>query len=50
VGFRGPSASGSLLSGSRTRTHTLNIVMGTPEEQSRLLTNLVIIQNLRPNQ
>ena len=50
VNFRGPASSGSLLSGSRTTTHTLNIVMGSPDEQNRQLTNLVILQNLRPSQ
>jgi hypothetical protein len=50
VHFRGPAASGSLLSGSHTRTHTLSIAMGSPAEQVRALNNLVIIQNLRPIQ
>ncbi len=50
VNFRGPASSGSLLSGTRTTTHTLNIVMGSPDEQNRQLTNLVILQNLRPSQ
>jgi hypothetical protein len=48
VHFRGPTASGNLLSGSHTRTHTLSIAMGSPEEQARALNNLVILQNLRP--
>jgi hypothetical protein len=50
VHFRGPTASGSLFSGSHSRTHTLSIAMGTPQEQARALNNLVIIQNLRPAQ
>jgi hypothetical protein len=56
VDFRGPTASGTLASGSYTRTHTLSIAMGhpavLPNEQSRQLNNLVIIQNLgaRPTQ
>jgi hypothetical protein len=50
VNFRGPSANGSLLSGAHTRTHTLSIAMGSPEEQARQLNNLVILQNLRPTQ
>jgi hypothetical protein len=48
--FRGPTAGGSLLSGSHSRTHTLSIAFGTPQEQERALNNLVIIQNLRPAQ
>jgi hypothetical protein len=45
--FRGPTAGGSLLSGSHTRTHTLSIALGSPGEQQRVLNNLVIM-NLRP--
>jgi hypothetical protein len=47
VNFRGPTASGSLLSGSHTRTHTLSIAMGSPDEQVRVLQNLVILQSSR---
>jgi hypothetical protein len=50
VNFKGPTTSGSLLSGAHTRTHTLSIAMGSAEEQVRALNNLVIIQNLRPIQ
>jgi hypothetical protein len=50
VNFKGPGASGNLLAGSYTTTHTLAISMGSPSalpsEQSRQLQNLVIIQNL----
>jgi hypothetical protein len=48
VHFRGPSANSNLLSGTHTRTHTLSIVLGSPDEQTRALNNLVILQNLRP--
>jgi hypothetical protein len=51
VSVRGPSASGNLLSGVYTRTHTLTIVMGhpteVPDELSRQLSTLAIIQSLR---
>jgi len=50
VHFRGPSTSSNLLSGAHTRTHTLSISMGSPEEQARVLNNLVILQSLRPVQ
>jgi hypothetical protein len=50
VNFKGPGANGSLLAGSHTATHTLNIAMGSPagltNEQTRQLNNLVILQTL----
>jgi hypothetical protein len=50
VDVKGPGAAGNLLSGSHTVTHTLAIAMGSPSalpnDQSRQLNNLVIIQNL----
>jgi hypothetical protein len=50
VHFRGPTAGGSLLSGSRSRTHTLSIAMGSPQESIRALDNQVIRDSLRSGQ